>query len=501
MLILPSLNDDCSVTVLSHLDRRSLLSLAYTSRTALGAARPYLLRTVSLKRNAEQVREFCQSVLSHDLAGCIQDLRISRDALYPTGSDLSMDSDDDPQPSIFACALADVLEKSTNLKSLELAGLEKLIECEPRIGAALIAHPPAVSMELSGIGEEGFTTLSSVRSPPEISLEPAPLFNGRMIRDMHAGDHLAIFLTRNAEWLQDVVLHGSISRWLSTFLRHNPLSLPNVRTLTIYPFDIPLRQCAAAFPNVRCLSADWAEFDIPHGEVLWPDLLSVDGRSPLILYVARCYPNIRRIRLRDKYHPEPEDEFAELCDVMQQRTIKSLFLSVDYLPSSEDIDQNSIDWLVSRRISPKTFWPQLTHAVPQARFIEVQFRRPDPYTGIAADTLRLLMDSTIVSFGTVQDLKYVSFILRCFSYPPKPYHLDTTPSEHPHPTPREIASFWFAQCLPLEYVELNLQISGWERTWWRRRLSAEGSSTFCVVRVPEDEGLSARNRFDYEACQ
>ncbi|OCH89846.1 hypothetical protein OBBRIDRAFT_640497 [Obba rivulosa] len=321
MPILPPLNDDCTLIVISHLNKRAILSLAHASSVALAALRPYVLRTVSLRRNAEQVNEFCQCVLSQDLAGYIRDLDISPSALYPAGSDPTPGSDDEPKPVIFARALADVLEKSVNLKALKLAGLEILLECEPRIGAALIAHPPHAKLELSGIGERGFVALGSMRSPPNISLQPSPPFNSTMARNIQAGDCITAFLTRNAELFQDVVFGGLISRWLDTFLKSHSLTFPNVHKLVMHPLDMSLRQCAMAFPAVRYLSADWPEPAIADGQVLWPDLLSIEGPSPLVFYAALNYPNIRRIHLWDKYHMEPEDEFAGLCTIMQQRAI------------------------------------------------------------------------------------------------------------------------------------------------------------------------------------
>ncbi|EMD39431.1 hypothetical protein CERSUDRAFT_93461 [Gelatoporia subvermispora B] len=512
MPILPLLNDDCSLAVAAHLDRSSLLSLARISRAAAPALWPCIVRRVSLARNAQQVHAFCTFVLAHSLAGCVRRLRIQREAFYAIGSDPSYMSDDEPQPSIFASVLADVLERATHLEELEMSGIEVLVELDARIAAALIAHPPTAKLKVTGISDKAFTMLGAMRAPPDLELEPAPKFNSRLVRDLESGACVAPLLAQNAVRFHQLGLHGLLSRWLAAASTPLALVFPHVHTLNVFPLDMPLRQCAVTFPNLRCFAAQWSESAIQGDNVpnkaLWPALRSLAGHSELVVPLMRHHSHVRRMVLFDRYHLDPGDEFTELCALMAERPITSLSLSVDFLPQLEDIPQDSIDWLVSRRISPDTFWSQLAGAVPAAQFISIQFRRPETYPGIAADTLKLLTDSTISALGTLLNLVYVSFGLRGYSWPPKPHDLGMAPDGVRHPSPVEVVSAWFEQCPALEYVELDLQIDGWTKTWWHREPvyptvpMLEGvRAAYRVVPVIEEEGLQAREDIDWDGCR
>ena len=59
--------------------------------------------------------------------------------------------------------------------------------------------------------------------------------------------------------------------------------------------------------------------------------------------------------------------------------------------------------------------------------------------------------------------------------------------------PGLLAILWLEIFPQLEYLELEARgIEGWERSWWR----PDGSGGNRVV--PESEGLSARERFEWE---
>ncbi|EMD39416.1 hypothetical protein CERSUDRAFT_93446 [Gelatoporia subvermispora B] len=473
MSILPGINDDCALAVIAQLDKPSLAAVSQTSKLAFHAVGPYLVQDVALTRSEEQVLGFCRYVLAHNLANTVRHLYIdSPDTSvarleYVSSATYSRFSNA-LKPAQFASALADVLERTTKLESLDLGvNVEELIKCEPRVAPALIANPPSAKLRLLDVGKTAHLALRSLRSPPHLILGEdngihRPEGDTEVLRAA-----LLEFLSANAERLRVIDLDEAIYKTLD----QRALRFPNVEMITIPGLDMSMQTCARVFPSVRYFNnpmtgmSDHARSG-QHGP-LWRDLRSAEGMGNIVVWLARHHPTVRRLHMWMQYgYRGTRDAFGQVCDVLRARPIVSLGMAVE-IPDDDHNAPFSGQWLVQPHFEMGHFWPGLAAAIPQARFLHLCFRRPGSTYMTLEVLFAALTHETISSLDALPDPRYV--LLRYIGHMARADQARVHDSQGAFPSQEDVFSLWFSRISSLEYHELDLKIWGWKRSWWRRQ--------------------------------
>ncbi|EMD39420.1 hypothetical protein CERSUDRAFT_93451 [Gelatoporia subvermispora B] len=410
-----------------------------------------------------------------------------------------------------ASALADVLERTTKLESLDFGvNVEELINSD------------------SSTPGRWPTWLCALRSPPHLILGENNEIHGHEGNTEVPRAALLEFLSANAERLCVVDLDEAIYNLLD----QRSLQFPNVVMITTPGLDISVQACARIFPSVRYFrnfvtgTSDYARSGqrVP----LWPDLRSAEGMGNIAVWLARHHPTVRRLHMWMQYgYRGTRDAFGQVCDVLRARPIVSLGSAVEIADDAPDDDHNappSGQWLVQPHFEMGDFWSGLAAAIPQARFLHLCFRRPGS-TYMTLEVLFAAMRSvvlvdrcssddvywdqlaheTISSLDALPDLRYVS--LRYIGHMARADQPKVHDSQGAFPSQEDVFSLWFGRIPSLEYLELDLEICGWKRSWWRRQPLNDrpGKNPYetrrRIIRVSEEEGLSARVYFDWDRCR
>lgn len=219
--------EDVLDALISTLPSESLLGLALTCRTGYNMCLPYLLRSVHIRNNPEQLRNFCESMLvdarriqllHHLMLGLIQDDSVSA-ILGPL--DL----------------LASVLEKATNLESFHFTAAEFCISLEPRLSDAIVRCPRLVSIGVQHVGERVSDIISRMHGLREISMPMR--FDAITVLQPFQNTLETLYLTLAAS---GPVSFDAVGSW------------PQVRRLQIHLQEDISGDLITAFPNIREVS-------------------------------------------------------------------------------------------------------------------------------------------------------------------------------------------------------------------------------------------------------
>jgi hypothetical protein len=353
------LDCDSAAIVLAQLDPPSLRALSCVSWQGFRLAVPALVGYVTLTRSPQQVLDFCRFVLSNHLCHHLIRLTLTRKSFYtkpiPPPARYRPHLHDVPEPHIFASSLADILEKANNLVSLAFQGCtEQLIKHESRIADAIFHHPPALSLELRGLGATSLKNLAQTSGLRHLILH----MNFRPAYHQDAGEAMETVLINSAHTLETLSLRGCIPPCLSS-VDASSYTWDRVHTLSLTGVPVSPQQLACSFPNLRflsvtpligvtdefvatCDSTPLAGFEVACPPImLWPNLYSIAGIAQLALNLSRHHA-LRRVHLLVDVNNRNEalkrsDDFNILFEIVHNschlRSL-ALFLALGMYPGT-----------------------------------------------------------------------------------------------------------------------------------------------------------------------
>ncbi|EMD39430.1 hypothetical protein CERSUDRAFT_93460 [Gelatoporia subvermispora B] len=399
---------------------------------------------------------------------------------------------------------------ATALECLGIAGgMEEIVEYEPRIMTALISNPPSATLRVSHLGEHALGALRTLRFPPNLTLSTYT-FPGYRSDATSDGVHTKLLelLAANAAYLCSVDFDAAIYELLESAYAHLPLQFPNVKTITMPRFELSRRGCSDLFPNVRYFRNSVSGFTkrLEQG-LLWPKLVSAEGFGNTVIWLAQQHPAVRRLHfssLPAEVHGGAI--FKEVCNILGTRQILSVSLPFNIVTSFSGDGRPLGQSFVDDHLALESFWPGLATALPHARFLSIIVR-----WSIAASRTTLevffavITHETVASLDALPELRYLA--LRFLGYVPGRERENLQDAPDYFPTTEALSSLWFNSIHALEYLELDLTPLGMKRTWWRRQPICDAAEPNLpgapcrVIRVSQEEGLSAREYFDWDGCR
>ncbi|EMD39362.1 hypothetical protein CERSUDRAFT_72523 [Gelatoporia subvermispora B] len=407
MSALPCLNDDCARAVFDQLDKPSLVTVTRSSKAAFNLAILYLVRDVTLDRDSEQIRGFCQCVVTRNFAEKIQHLHVHRCAVPGDG-------------------WVDVLQRAKNLNSLILdVGVEDLAIHTDSISTELVTNPPSEVRESFKLG----------------------------------GKALLLLLSANAGQLRSVSFDRSIYNCLEWTNLKQQLQFLNVESLTVPAIDRPLQVFSLIFPHVRYFYSN--DFKIPDvsdndgSRTTWTSLISVEGLMDMIFWLTRHHPSIRRLRMSRKHDDWGIGTlFSKLCGLLTSLHITSLTVDCEIVEDVRVLMNGTMtgQWLVEPCFESGKFWSGLASAVPYARFLSICFKRHAVMLYQTMEALfTALSDEAIFSLGTHTDLRYISLSLDGEIAEWEKDHIQN--SQDAFPTRDVLSAHWFSRIPSLELLK------------------------------------------------
>jgi len=160
-MLLLDLNEDVLSEIVSYLSTQEALDLMLTSRSLQFIAERRVLSVVTIESwRVGRLMKFCIYMLANG-ACRLSHLRVLNISVvsraFRKGGEEARDC---------ARLLASLLEQAHNLRHLALAAVEALLECEPRIGIAIAAHPDFSQLALHDLGQRSMEVLRNLRSQP-----------------------------------------------------------------------------------------------------------------------------------------------------------------------------------------------------------------------------------------------------------------------------------------------------------------------------------------------
>ncbi|KAH9832549.1 uncharacterized protein C8Q71DRAFT_860937 [Rhodofomes roseus] len=265
-MILLALNDDVLTNIVFFLSCRDALSLSATARHIHYIAKRRVHTSAELHFPMQTPR-FCAYMLDDvlDRAQRLQTLTVTSKALSVDGGAFSADSSS-------ADALADLLEQTTNLRTLSLGCASALMKLDERIWPAIADLRTLEDLTLDDM------TTESTRLLPTLKGQPHRL----RMRFAHYPSVVPDIKPLHSVW--NLELEGI------TMLRDPVKSTwpvwPNVRRLGLENTSVTMSALLHTFPNVRSFVLGRASITEPHWKLLenkdsqltcWPDLDYVYG--------------------------------------------------------------------------------------------------------------------------------------------------------------------------------------------------------------------------------
>jgi len=160
-MLLLDLNEDVLSEIVSYLSTQEALDLMLTSRSLQFIAERRVLSVVTIESwRVGRLMKFCIYMLANGACRLshlrVLDISVVSRA-FRKGGEEARDC---------ARLLASLLEQAHNLRHLALAAVEALLECEPRIGIAIAAHPDFSQLAFHDLGQRSMEVLRNLRSQP-----------------------------------------------------------------------------------------------------------------------------------------------------------------------------------------------------------------------------------------------------------------------------------------------------------------------------------------------
>jgi len=246
--------------------------------------------------------------------------------------------------------LASLLEQAHNLRHLALAAVEALLECEPRIGIAIAAHPDFSQLAFHDLGQRSMEVLRNLRSQPrkvEVYIETS------------FSDLYAIFSSISSLQQTDTLTLSWHFRSpvMVAILDDLAYTWPAVRQLEVDTSDVELSTIVRAFPNVRVFNME--------------DMMDTAG-NPLRSF----WPSLDYLRV----YPAVLTELSIACPVyflcLPTMLGPRAWQGESYTPKALLTIRNVSPAVLAIEIAvselPDTFWTELVHNAPRLHSIYVR---------------------------------------------------------------------------------------------------------------------------------
>jgi hypothetical protein len=355
------LNYDVLSEIISSTQRSELSNFVRTCHLAHDLAMPYLVSSVHLHRDHQQVLNFCQFMLS-DPSRWIPMLRVLRilhfrdDACIDNNDSTSKICNNDPQTQkhpvslqvLMGSRLADVLKHACNLSCLRLDDIEQLLEYAPQICGAIIFCPKLTTVHFSDMGQRSRDMMVNMLGLRHI--------------DIHHDGDVTTLLRPFQSTLEEVSC-------MSPHVEHQSIEFdetyqwPRVHTLHLGNHSknkIIKQKLVRAFPNLQTLllvqrPTDHSTRALNEGSECWPRLDYVQGSLVDLYNLAFSCP-IRELNVRGVvYSPnQPNNSSAEM-----------------FLDLVRATQPQVLSFSVSEALLDTSFYEQFSRFVPRLEFLEL----------------------------------------------------------------------------------------------------------------------------------
>ncbi|THH09021.1 hypothetical protein EW146_g8804 [Bondarzewia mesenterica] len=466
--IFPPLNHDCSLYILDILDTPSLLSVASTSRIAMTTARRFLVQDVVLQADVERYSAFCEFVLLHDLTRHVRYLTVGCELVKASGHDKA-----------FFSSLAEILEKAENLRGFVFEGCICRFPNAAQIASALVDRPVS---ELSlCMGLLLFRDLRPIYGLRVLSVwEWACDLSGSALSN---SSNLSNILSNNAHTLESLTMPRLVSRIFPA------IPFPHIHTLRVTELSTTAKRLARASPHLQSLfdinfSNYFINSRVQTQSTLWPSLTTVTGDLLVIMALARRHA-LQRVKLRHTGWLSVDwlrDErfCVEFLDAIRDCPLEVLSLDVRVYALQECGDVRF------------PLLPRLASSAPNLKCLAFNISTMPKIT----ECLQTMTSPHIHALGNLRSLRYATLFMRDdINSDPLPKRTGLSPEQERD----AIVRHWFTMIPSLEYLELEVKISEWPVTWWRRtdgHLREEsGGAGGAMVQISKEEGKAARERY------
>ncbi|THH08821.1 hypothetical protein EW146_g8870 [Bondarzewia mesenterica] len=293
---------------------------------------------------------------------------------------------------------------------------------------------------------------------------------------------LSNILSNNAHTLESLTMPYLDSRIFPAIL------CPHVHTLRVDDLSTTAKELARAFPHLRSLEVKTVVSSfIQSQSTLWPSLTNVTGSLWVIRALARHHA-LRRVTIRRSQYLVlsvhwlgPKDFRIVFSDAIFDCLLETLSLDLRVSALWEQGDFSSP--LLSR----------LASSAPNLKYLAFcLFTTPKISEG-----LQMMISPHIHALGNLRSLRYVALSM-CSAVE---FLCKYTGAFSPEQERDAIVRHWFAMIPSLEYLELEVKISEWPVTWWRRtddhlREESDGAGgVTAMVQISKEEGKAARERY------
>ncbi|TFY83331.1 hypothetical protein EWM64_g681 [Hericium alpestre] len=370
--IIPALNEDCVTSILSYLDKSSLVTIACTSKTGKGVALPLLVHTVQLYTEVpEQIISFSRSVLSNQLGHYVRHLKIQHGYVQ----------EDETDPVFLPAMqpLVDLVAATDNLASLRIPVFaDDLFKWAPGLVDAINAHPPSQAFEIGSISDRGWQLARPFTGLRDLSLTFDELT-----------EELDIFAITapSAKTLNSIHLGGCMQENIRISFRQGSIPCEAARMVSFCNAETSPTDLHNAFPNVQFINSSWSNVSAgpsQYGPELLPNLIGLNGQLDTALELAPHH-DLCMLRLSEYINTNSEfEQFSGALGAGSARSLRSLSLILMF--DNENVDR-------SDRLSGQLFFSRLPQFAPQLRFADLDITLS--YADLDAVPPRDTWDNTI----------------------------------------------------------------------------------------------------------
>ncbi|KDQ57359.1 hypothetical protein JAAARDRAFT_207639 [Jaapia argillacea MUCL 33604] len=461
---------DVLCPIFSFLAQEDLARIVATSRAAQVIVTPFLLSSVHLNRDNDQIRQFCEFMLDDpsQRIPLLKKLTVTIDAWFYesarrcTIGGIKLHQVRAELPFKFIHLVCRVLEHASNLQDIYMDDLEGLLNREPALADVLIRCHRLTQVHFSGMGDR--------------SMEMIRHMSGRKLRRIHVDgiflrETLSDSLLPFASTLEDLTLDHIHFR--AGGIDDFP-SWPNVHTLRVGGSVVRLEMLFHVCPNVRNLQLDNFTGGWTQDQPFQPS----PHRQP-----AKCWPRLQYLRCHINNLRNP----LLVCPVHRlELTYKGGRWGEEYMISaSNGTTQFFLDFL--RRADPSVlsftldptlnerFYAAFARTVPSLRFLHMNFAEPRNIEHTFDTLARLppLLGRLPITYLSLHCEGEYAYFFEFINRQLQPILL----CEIARLTPS------------VRYVELHWPLAGHKCSWWEIK---EVGSRKVPVGLSEDMGRSMR---------
>ncbi|PPQ97221.1 hypothetical protein CVT26_000747 [Gymnopilus dilepis] len=491
------LGTDVLMTILEFLYVPDLLSLTLLSRAGFQLTIGNLVRNVKLAIGPQQVLDFCTFVTKYGLGPHIVSLTLCEPACYfvpPARYSTAYVRDPNMhQTTLFSGALADILDKASNLARLAFQNCTDLIvESEPRIPEIVCKRPPCNSLELSGADSSSLREFTSISGLTHVVLRTR--VRSYFQFDIEEENAVEAILLNSIRTLKTVALGHVVPASLrsgtplsESYERVHDLSMTETRPHVSKHHNIDQQ---ALIYGIHRGSLDLLQNYYP-SNVLWPRLRSFSGLKEVAQKLSH-YHNFRRLFLME-FPFTATSQFSTLTEVARNSgSVRSITLLLELLPDERpsigDVASGipflprSVEGFPSLLDPLFAAFSSSAHGLAYLSLHTCKLEDEIPYC-------LYHLKRTAGLLSSLTNLKYVELgVMTSRGQWTRAGEVVNAGMER-----EELLQAWAIGIPSLEYLELNVVQLVWPRSWWK--IDSSGRT---LQQISEEEGQRAKQWFDWE---